>query len=561
MKKFNILFAIASLLIFAQGAWAQENIPHFTEVKDDESGDVLQNGTPDKPFLITSVQDLNFLAEDVNNHYDHEGEYFLQTVDITYGKDDEFTPIGIGDEENGGTPFKGYFDGGNHTISGITFNGLEDEGDGVGIGLFGYIYYPAVIKNVKLENCSFTGNWEVGAIVGVSGGNGEGYVIDNCTLGSLGSGVTIKGVSTTVEGETMPAAYIGGIIGYAHCITVSNCYSEATVSGGDFVGAIAGYLLGSSGNEAYIENCYSSKAEKAVGGRGKEDEFAPSDATDGILKITLFADDSDEIKNLTRIKNYHNLACDVTMKGLTFNKSGKWNSVCLPFNITKDQLAEEACPFYGATIMSYEYANSPFDYGTLTMNFTQAEKIDNKNPYFVKWESGSDVTDPVFQGVKVVYNGMGMSHETVDADIAYVYHKPQPIEASKAILYLGDDNKLYFPKEAMTINPFHAYFKLQNGIKACSSNGNVNGDEDVTVADITSLVNIVKNPASQPEKAGVADVNDDNNVTVDDVAALANIILGKDIEGAMRAIKTDDAIGTSYGFGGSSKKPARARKM
>ena len=420
---------------------------------------------------------------------------------------------------------------------------------GVGIGLFGYIYYPAVIKNVKLENCSFTGNWEVGAIVGVSGGNGEGYVIDNCTLGSLGSGVTIKGVSTTVEGETMPAAYIGGIIGYAHCITVSNCYSEATVSGGDFVGAIAGYLLGSSGNEAYIENCYSSKAEKAVGGRGKEDEFAPSDATDGILKITLFADDSDEIKNLTRIKNYHNLACDVTI------------SVCLPFNITKDQLAEEACPFYGATIMSYEYANSPFDYGTLTMNFTQAEKIDNKNPYFVKWESGSDVTDPVFQGVKVVYNGMGMSHETVDADIAYVYHKPQPIEASKAILYLGDDNKLYFPKEAMTINPFHAYFKLQNGIKACSSNGNVNGDEDVTVADITSLVNIVKNPASQPEKAGVADVNDDNDITVDDVAALANIILGKDIEGAMRAIKTDDAIGISYGFGGSSKKPARARKM
>lgn len=547
---------MASLLIFAQGAWAQDQEPHFNIVKDTD-GTVLQDGSEEKPFLISSVKDLNNLAVDVNNGIDYEGFYFRQTDDITYGEDDVFTPIGKGDEENNGTPFQSIYDGDNHTISGIKYNDPE----GVGVGLFGYIYYPAVIKNVKLENCSFTGNWEVGAIVGVSGGNGEGYVIDNCTLGSLGSGVTIKGVSMTVEGETMPAAYTGGIIGYAHCITVSNCYSEATVSGGDFVGAIAGYLLGSSSGEAFIENCYSSKAGKAVGGRGKEDEFAPSDATDGILKITLFADDSDEIKNLTRIKNYHNLACDVTMKGLTFNKSGKWNSVCLPFNITKDQLAEEACPFYGATIMSYEYANSPFDYGTLTMNFTQAEKIDNKNPYFVKWESGSDVTDPVFQGVKVVYNGMGMSHETVDADIAYVYHKPQPIEASKAILYLGDDNKLYFPKEAMTINPFHAYFKLQNGIKACSSNGNVNGDEDVTVADITSLVNIVKNPASQPEKAVVADVNDDNDVTVDDVAALANIILGKDIEGAMRAIKTDDAIGISYGFGGSSEKPARARKM
>ena len=552
MKKFNILFAIASLLIFAQGAWAQDQEPHFKTIKDTD-GTVLQDGSENKPFLISSVKDLNNLAEDVNNGIDYEGFYFRQTDDITYGEDDVFTPIGKGDEENDGTPFQSIYDGDNHTISGITY----DDPEGIGIGLFGYIHYPASIKNVTLENCSFTGSMEVGAIVGVSGGNGDGYVIDNCKLGSQ---VTVKGVSTTVEGETMPAAYIGGIIGYAHCITVSNCYSEATVSGGDFVGAIAGYLLGSSGNEAYIENCYSGKAEKAVGGRGYDDEMVDG-ATNGVLKITLIADDSDEIKNQTRIKNYDGLACDVTMKGLTFNKSGKWNSVCLPFNITKNQLAEEACPFNGATIMSYD-VNSPFDYSTLTMNFKSAEKIDNKIPYFVKWESGADVTDPVFQGVKVGYNNTSISHDEVAADVKYVYHKPQAIEANdRTILYLGDDNKLYFPKEAMTINPFHAYFKLQNGIKACSSNGNVNGDEDVTVADITSLVNIVKNPASQPEKAGVADVNDDNNVTVDDVAALANIILGKDIEGAMRAIKTDDAIGISYGFGGSSKKPARARKM
>ena len=329
MKKFNILFAIASLLIFAQGAWAQDQEPHFNIVKDTD-GTVLQDGSEEKPFLISSVKDLNNLAVDVNNGIDYEGVYFRQTKDITYGEDDTFTPIGMGDEENDGTPFKGKFDGDNNTISGITYS----DPKGVGVGLFGYIYYPAVIKNVKLEHCSFTGNWEVGAIVGASSGHGddEYYVIDNCDLGSY---VKVNGVSMTVEGETMPAAYIGGIIGYAHCITVSNCYSDATVvSDGDFVGAIAGYLLGGPGNEAFIVNCYSSKAEKAVGGRGKEDEFAPSDATDGILKITLFADDSDEIKNLTRIKNYHNLACDVTMKGLTFNKSGKWNSVCLPFNIT-----------------------------------------------------------------------------------------------------------------------------------------------------------------------------------------------------------------------------------
>ena len=538
MKK-HLTIAFASLFVFAQGAWAQDQEPHFKTIKDTD-GTVLQDGSENKPFLISSAKDLNNLAEDVNNGIDYEGVYFRQTDDITYGEDDVFTPIGMGDEENEGVPFQSIYDGDNHTISGITYNDPE----GLGIGLFGYILHPAVIKNVKLDNCSFTGNWEVGAIVGVSGGNGEGYVIDNCKLGSQ---VTVEGVSMTVEGETMPAAYVGGIIGYAHCITVSNCYSEATVSGGDFVGAIAGYLLGSSGQEAIIENCYSSKAEKAVGGRGKEDEFAPSDATDGILKITLFADDSDEIKNLTRIKNYSGLACDVTMKGLTFNKSGKWNSVCLPFNITKDQLTEETCPFYGATIMSYEYANSPFEYSSLTMNFKSAEKMTNKIPYFVKWESGADVTDPVFQGVDVRYDGTSISHEDVAADAKYIYYKPQDFEAGdRTILYLGDDNKLYYPTTAMTINPFHAYFKLQRGIKASKSSGDINKDDKVTIADVTSLVNIILGTSTGE---AVADVNEDEKVTIADVTALVNVILGKE-ENTLRTIKTDDSIGIRYGGAG-----------
>lgn len=547
MKKFNILFAIASLLIFAQGAWAQDQEPYFKIVKDTD-GTVLQDGSKEKPFLIESIKDLNNLAVDVNNGIEYEGVYFRQTKDITYGEDDTFTPIGMGDEENDGTPFKGKFDGDNNTISGITYNDPE----GIGVGLFGYIYYPAVIKNVKLDNCSFTGNWEVGAIVGASDGHGNGYVIDNCALGSE---VTIKGVSTTVEGETMPAAYIGGIIGYAYCITVSNCYSEATVSGGDFVGAIAGYLLGSSGNEAYIENCYSSKAEKAVGGRGKEDGMI-DDATDGILKITLFADDSEQtIKNAARLNSYNGQTANVTMSGLEL-ANDKWSTICLPFEMS----GFDGTPLAGANVMAFKAAE--YNGNTLTVTFEDASKIEVGAvgmPYIVK---GAAVDGPVFEGVKV---GIEASAATVDPDDPATFigtFDPVTLnENDRTILYLGDDNKLYFPKEAMTINPFHAYFKLQNGIKACSSNGNVNGDEDVTVADITSLVNIIKNPASQPEKVGVADVNDDNDVTVDDVAALANIILGKDIEGAMRAIKTDDAIGISYGFGGSSEKPARARKM
>ena len=100
MKKY-LTIAFASLFVFAQGAWAQDQEPHFKTIKDTD-GTVLQDGSENKPFLISSVKDLNNLAEDVNNGIDYEGVYFRQTDDITYGEDDVFTPIGMGDEENEG---------------------------------------------------------------------------------------------------------------------------------------------------------------------------------------------------------------------------------------------------------------------------------------------------------------------------------------------------------------------------------------------------------------------------------------------------------------------------
>lgn len=54
--------------------------------------------------------------------------------------------------------------------------------------------------------------------------------------------------------------------------------------------------------------------------------------------------------------------------------------------------------------------------------------------------------------------------------------------------------------------------------------GDVNGDGQVTIADVTALVNIILGKDTQK---AVADVNDDGSVTIADVTALVNIILGK----------------------------------
>ena len=54
--------------------------------------------------------------------------------------------------------------------------------------------------------------------------------------------------------------------------------------------------------------------------------------------------------------------------------------------------------------------------------------------------------------------------------------------------------------------------------------GDVNGDKQVTIADVTALVNII---LGKGESSKVADINGDGNVTIADVTALVNIILGK----------------------------------
>ena len=63
-------------------------------------------------------------------------------------------------------------------------------------------------------------------------------------------------------------------------------------------------------------------------------------------------------------------------------------------------------------------------------------------------------------------------------------------------------------------------------VKPAFVRGDVNGDGQVTIADVTALVNIILGKSEAPA-SGVADVNTDGSITIADVTALVNIILGK----------------------------------
>ena len=132
-------------------------------------------------------------------------------IDLT-GK--VWTPIGTGYDNS----YTGTFDGGDHTITGLTVT----TNDGYA-GLFGYIGDAGTVKNVVMDGIQITCNHRLGSAGGVAGFS-RGGTIENCS------------VSGSVSG-TMRA---GGVVGVQWEASITGCSSSATVKGLAYVGGVAG---------------------------------------------------------------------------------------------------------------------------------------------------------------------------------------------------------------------------------------------------------------------------------------------------------------------------------
>ena len=199
----------------------------------------IGSGTESDPYIITSTEGLDLLAQKVNGGNKYENTYFELGADITYdpenltidldgnGKMGNFTPIGYYRAE-----FAGNFDGKGHKISGIVVKGSK-----VNEGLFGTASRSASIKNLTLASSTIEGNESVGGIVGSVWGN-----VENCYVSS---DVSVTGTRSRV----------GGIAGESYG-KIKGCASAATVSGQNYVGGVVGYNFDYGDNgTGVIENC------------------------------------------------------------------------------------------------------------------------------------------------------------------------------------------------------------------------------------------------------------------------------------------------------------------
>ena len=468
MKK-KAIIAIVSLLTFGQGAWAQtQSFPRHGETGENSESN---------PYIISSFEDLNALASDVNSGNAYAGKYFKLTAEsgLDYtGK--TFTPIGYGDNSDG-KPFSGIFDGNGKTISGITVN----TPSAWGVGLFGYIS-KATIKNLTITSSSFTANGFVGAIAGSSAGlnNNLSPIIENCHVTS----------SVRVEATGFAA---GGIIGIDNDnLTIKDCTCAATITS---TGAGIGGIIGVAYEDSYmvtITDSYYLGNRPAIGENGGHNDGIEKYAT---INITLLNDDSNAtVKNATRISNYNGQKAKVTLSGRTLSKSD-WNTLCLPFDMDDTQI--KASSLAGATIKELNTTTSNLSTtgetaGTLTLNFTEVYNgntfttgttLEAGKPYIVKWTTtGDNISTPTFNNVTItrtVPQAVEFSIEGSDDKCLFVgQFSPFSIVAKGAtgsnegnlneIIMLGSGNQLGYSKNPRTLKCFRAHFyvAIQGGSQA-----------------------------------------------------------------------------------------------
>ncbi|WP_217645999.1 YDG domain-containing protein [Collimonas sp. OK307] len=190
-----------------------------------------------------------------------------------------FKPIG---GAIGGTPltqsqmFSGVFDGLGHTVSGLTVN----QGSVVGVGMFGAVGTPGLVRNVGLLGGSVTvtsGN-DVGGLVGQDFGkvsNSFSTATVTATANAISVGglvgqtndagtVTRSYASGTVNGGTA-ATEVGGLVGGMQGGTVSYSYATGNVTGSSsYVGGLVGYSYGGSTGASLITNSYATGSVSGV---------------------------------------------------------------------------------------------------------------------------------------------------------------------------------------------------------------------------------------------------------------------------------------------------------
>lgn len=211
-------------------------LTHQFEVAQNISG----TGTQADPYLITSAEDWNLFAKSVGGGIDYSKKYVKLTNDITIS-----TMVGVCDE-SGDRPFRGIFDGDNHTLTAnITSTATGDDKNNQGVAPF-HLIKQATIQNLIVAGQITSASKYAAGLVGWVDGDYKSSYIKNCV---------VKATITT------SADYAGGFVGNICYSDRNNLYFTNSVFAGKIINTSsddrrrAGGFCGYGYSNSYFENC------------------------------------------------------------------------------------------------------------------------------------------------------------------------------------------------------------------------------------------------------------------------------------------------------------------
>ncbi|MCL2039255.1 MAG: hypothetical protein FWG85_02365 [Bacteroidetes bacterium] len=188
------------------------------------------NGTIANPYLISSVPDMEELADSVNSGItSFAGEQFIVTANIGV-----VTQM-IGDDVN---YFAGYFNGGGRKIT------VNINSDAANVGLFS-----------KIDNGGISSLIVDGSVTGGPASQNVGGFVGQVLLCGFHDCTNLADVT----GESATSS-VGGLVGTANFAIsgyIADCYNNGTITGGQYVAGIAGKIIM---NNSYLTLKYSMNA-------------------------------------------------------------------------------------------------------------------------------------------------------------------------------------------------------------------------------------------------------------------------------------------------------------
>lgn len=215
---------------------------------------------------------------------------------------------------------------------------------------------------------------------------------------------------------------------------------------------------------------------------------------ENVLELLNADDNTSAIKEAAESGKIYNR---VTLIDRTFYKDGDWNTICLPFDVS---IANS--PLADAKVMKLNGTESYLTDGKLTLTFEEENStMTAGTPYLIKWDKADDydTADSETRDLKAPeFCGMTISDKmndvvtndnlvTFKGSYSYLLNEKE----DKSILFMGDNNRLYYPQPGLDdapkiknpgIGAFRCYFKINdNDSKVKEFNLSFGEDEETSL--------------------------------------------------------------------------------